>query len=278
MRKIWGLISYPKSGNTWIRIFLNNYLNRDPTDAIDINALKYTLHIASTRFLDELFGFDSSELPEVTRLAYQKMALAHVISQEGPDLFLKSHAAYRNDSLESFYCNEILSGVIYVVRYPLDVCISFANHQQKSIHEIIRIMGDESFHLYEKDNRIDINFPEWMGSWSGHINSWLDCGHKLHLVRYEELIANPLSAFKAVIEFLGWEYDARRLEESIRVSSFQNVKQQEIEAGFKEKNPKAHSFFFSGKVGLGIKVLSDTQRKKLLEDQGGAMERLGYQV
>ncbi len=39
MNKIYWLASYPKSGNTWVRIFLTNYL-LDSDEPADINRLR----------------------------------------------------------------------------------------------------------------------------------------------------------------------------------------------------------------------------------------------
>lgn len=57
---VW-LASYPKSGNTWLRVFLANSLRNAETPA-DINALE-TGHIASARNLfEELAGVEASDL------------------------------------------------------------------------------------------------------------------------------------------------------------------------------------------------------------------------
>ncbi|HJX72016.1 MAG TPA: hypothetical protein VJ346_08695, partial [Bacteroidales bacterium] len=60
-KKIVWLASYPKSGNTWFRIFLTNLLNHT-NEPVDINNL-YPSTIASSRSLfDEATGLESSDL------------------------------------------------------------------------------------------------------------------------------------------------------------------------------------------------------------------------
>ena len=60
-KKIIWLASYPKSGNTWFRVFLSNLLSHSDKPA-DINNL-YATPIASNRELfDEATGISSSEL------------------------------------------------------------------------------------------------------------------------------------------------------------------------------------------------------------------------
>ncbi len=69
MGGIYWLASYPKSGNTWFRVFLRNLLE-DGDKPADINEI-HTGSIASGRgWLDEVLGFDTAELEpdEVDRL------------------------------------------------------------------------------------------------------------------------------------------------------------------------------------------------------------------
>jgi len=57
---VW-LASYPKSGNTWIRILLSNYLSKDEK-AIDINKINASVISSSRSIFDENLPFLSSDL------------------------------------------------------------------------------------------------------------------------------------------------------------------------------------------------------------------------
>ncbi len=103
LKRIVWLASYPKSGNTWFRVFLSNLLNKSDQPA-DINNL-YTTPIASSRELfDEATGLSSSELtseeidllrPHVyefisrtsSELQYQKVHDAWQITKSGEPMF-----------------------------------------------------------------------------------------------------------------------------------------------------------------------------------------------
>mgnify|MGYP001484297773 FL=1 len=52
---VW-LASYPKSGNTWMRIFLINYLLNTQAPQ-DINALDMINHASARHIFDDLAGF-----------------------------------------------------------------------------------------------------------------------------------------------------------------------------------------------------------------------------
>ena len=60
MAKIIWVASYPKSGNTWMRIFLENYLN-NPVNPLDINQLESEIACKRSLF-DELVGIEASNL------------------------------------------------------------------------------------------------------------------------------------------------------------------------------------------------------------------------
>ena len=64
MKGIVWLASYPKSGNTWLRVVFANLLAA-ADKAININALSVTgglRHAADRRFFDELVGYEASGL------------------------------------------------------------------------------------------------------------------------------------------------------------------------------------------------------------------------
>ena len=124
---IFWLASYPKSGNTWFRVFLAHVLNQAEAP-IDINHLN-TGQIASSRpWLDEALGFDSAslthdELDALRPLVYQWYH--ETIDKIG---YHKIHDAYTYISHDApLIPNQSCLGAIYFIRNPLDVAISFAN-------------------------------------------------------------------------------------------------------------------------------------------------------
>ncbi|NOZ51459.1 MAG: sulfotransferase domain-containing protein, partial [Chloroflexi bacterium] len=57
---IW-LASYPKSGNTWMRVFLTNYL-RDSDEPAEINNLDGGPIASARDIFDRVIGVESSDL------------------------------------------------------------------------------------------------------------------------------------------------------------------------------------------------------------------------
>ncbi|MEZ4633912.1 MAG: hypothetical protein R2856_02845 [Caldilineaceae bacterium] len=62
-RLVW-LASYPKSGNTWVRLFLTAY-NHPERQEVDINAVDVSLHAGNRDLFDRVIGLEASELTPV---------------------------------------------------------------------------------------------------------------------------------------------------------------------------------------------------------------------
>ncbi|HVU23800.1 MAG TPA: sulfotransferase domain-containing protein, partial [Opitutus sp.] len=127
MKGIVWLASYPKSGNTWFRTFLTNFL-RDGDAPAAINELAGG-PIASARIhFDEAVGYDSGEMTydEIDALrpdVYRQWARE---AQQTP--FCKIHDAYTFlPDGRPLSPPDATECALYFVRNPLDVAVSFAH-------------------------------------------------------------------------------------------------------------------------------------------------------
>jgi hypothetical protein len=59
-------------------------------------------------------------------------------------------------------------------------------------------------------------------------------------------------------------------------SSFDNLKSQEQEDGFKEKPEHAERFFREGRAGQWKEILTPAQVDRIVKDRGEQMARFGY--
>ena len=78
LKKIVWLASYPKSGNTWFRIFLSNILESS-SSIKSINQLNRTMNASSRTLIDKYSGVSSANLTELETeklrpLVYRTMA------------------------------------------------------------------------------------------------------------------------------------------------------------------------------------------------------------
>ena len=273
---VW-VASYPKSGSTWLRIFLENLLT-DSSSPIDINRLSRVPHAATRRLFDSITGVEASDLT-AEEVEYLRTAVYEAVAERSQSpLFMKIHDAFGYTSEgEPWLPWRATRAAIYVVRNPLDVAPSYAFHRGGSIAESVEIMGDDAHILNDVVGGIDHQLPQRLGSWSRHVESWMDApGLRVHVVRFEDLKARPLEAFGALARFAGIEYTPTALERAIEHSDFGEVRRQEDVAGFHEGSSKAPRFFRKGEVASWGAELSPSQVEHIIRDHGPVMRRLGY--
>jgi len=276
MGGIYWLASYPKSGNTWLRIFLQN-LREDGTEPVNINDLQ-TGQIASDRnWLDDVLGFDSADLDadEIDRL---RPAVYRWSLHDDDIGYHKIHDAYTMTAAgEPLVSKEGTLGALYIIRNPLDVAPSFANHNNSTLDDAIERMGSSINALARTDKKLKSQVRQKLLSWSEHVLSWVDAPDlNIQVIRYEDMLINPVATFTKTVKFLGLPDDPVRIEKAIRFSDFKVVSTQERENGFSEKPAKTEYFFRQGKSNDWREKLSEAQVERIVADHGEVMARFGY--
>lgn len=269
---IW-LASFPKSGNTWMRALLHNLLrNPDrptPINEIDSFALGESVAAWYYQFTDKKASeLTLEELTELRPKVHKAMMGAH------PDsVFVKTHSYLGESCGKPIHTMECTAGAIYVVRNPLDVCPSFANHFGITIDRAIDAMADEN----GLGAATDTNVAEIITSWSLNVKSWTQVPHpRIKVVRYEDLLERPQHTFGGVTKFLGLDPPKERLKKAIKFSSFKELSSQEAKAGFKEKSEHAQRFFNVGKRDQWRSKLTEEQVKRIVDGHREQMERFKY--
>jgi hypothetical protein len=277
MKGIHWLASYPKSGNTWMRIFLINLLN--PTLQNSINHISYIRHAASRALFDEYAGINSSDLTtlEIEQLrpkVYEAMAIANKES-----FFLKIHDTFQTLSDHQLLVSKKASkSIIYLVRNPLDVVVSFSKFKKVSIDQIILEMESTENSLAKSDQQsLKMQLPQILSSWNEHVKSWTQQQEiPILVVRYEDLLSHPIQEFKKVVDFLGLSYSDEEIELASKKSDFSTLKSQELEHGFSDRFFATTEFFRKGVSGEGLKSLSSDQIRRITSQHQEMMQLFGY--
>lgn len=277
MAGICWLASYPKSGNTWLRAFLANLFSGPKPAEHPVRLNDLSKFCIADDFYDDYARLaeptaDQLSEPELLRLrprVHERFAAA-----SPQTVFVKTHNAAIAVGGVPLITPAATAGAIYVVRNPLDVAVSYANHFQISIKQAVTKLCETSNSLPPSDGLM----RRYLGSWSGHVRSWTGApGLRLHLVRYEDMSAAPLETFEEIVRFLGLPEEPARLEQALKFSSFTELKHQETSQGFKEARPDGKAKFFrEGKAGAWRDALSKSQIERLIEAHGQTMTELGY--
>jgi hypothetical protein len=271
------LASYPKSGNTWFRVFLSNLL-RGGDIPVGINDLERTPIASARGIFDDEIGFEVSDLTadEIDRLRPEVYTLLAQNAEE--PLYMKIHDAYifLADS-RPLIPQEATQCALYFIRNPLDVAVSFAHHSGWDFETSVRKMADDTFAFCSKPGRLHNQLRQKLLSWSNHVISWVDrTPFPVCVIRYEDMKSNPLEAFTKAVRFSGLEHAAEQIQRAVDFSSFDVVRQQEEAEGFQEKSAASRRFFRKGQIGSWREELNEEQVKRIVQDHGDVMRRFGY--
>lgn len=266
------LASFPKSGNTWVRIFLGCYLNDGP---VDINSLplavchsdlkQYYYRACAPKSLADMSQY------EVTNL--RGTVLQHMYANGQWPIVMKTHHARTRLHGVDLIPDGLSRNGIYLVRDPRDVVVSFANHTDNNIEDAVDMLGRvDGASCHEKEPSL-IHFTS---SWSNHVNSWMTTkGFPVKCFKYETMVREPEEQFANLVEFLGWEVDRDRVARAVEFSSFDKLQSQEQLAGFKELQ-NGNTFFRRGRVGNWQDVLTEEQANRIEANHKEVMQKLGY--
>jgi hypothetical protein len=273
---IYWLASYPKSGNTWLRALLTNYL-RDADEPADINDLDVSGAGFMSENFDEWLGIDSADLTPKQINHYRPLVYEQMATETSAPMFLKVHDAFEvNDEGQPIFSERATAGAIYLIRNPLDVAVSYAHHSDESPDKIIRLMRYDDTML-AGSGKGGGQLPQKLKSWSSHVCSWADAPDlNVRVFRYEDMIKETAEVFTEIVCFAGLEVDESRVRKAVEFSRFERLQAQEAARGFSEKQPTAKSFFRRGKTGAWREVLSDNQVSRIVNHHRTVMRRFGY--
>ena len=273
---IW-LASYPKSGNTWFRIFLTNLLRNSASPA-NINELEYSPIASAREIFDQNVSFEASDLSadEIDRLRPE--LYCHLAENLREPLFMKIHDAYTLVTGDQPLIPAAATGsALYFIRNPLDVAVSFAHHNGADYDTAIANMADSTFTFCGKPKQLHNQLRQKLLTWSDHVLTWADAApFPVCPVRYEDMKTQPLETFSRAVHFAGLPHNEEQIKKALAFSKFEVVQQQEESEGFQEKNAASKRFFRKGESGSWREELSEAQVLRIVADHREVMQRFGY--
>jgi hypothetical protein len=273
---VW-LASYPKSGNTWVRIFLQQILGSAQDQKGFPNLTD--IPIASNRsLLDNYLGVNSSDLTPQEINNYRP-EIYRALSSSVSDLqILKVHDQFGiTENGEYLFPPEVTRYAVYVIRNPLDVAVSYSYHSGRSFLETIQQMNDKGFSISSSENDLKAQINQYLGSWSEHVLSWTtQTLMPVYLIHYEHLLEQCEVVFRELIEILEISCNEKVFTQAINASNFSTLKEQEAMFGFKEKPMHLEAFFREGKKDNYKDHLIREQIRMIIDHHKSVMKRFGY--
>ena len=255
MKSFWYIASYPRSGNTWCRIFIseiyrlkeiqeNNNLHNEKNNKFDFNRDLSTGSIMSNRnWIDDQLGINSAYLHQREIDPIRGLISAECEIFNESIRYHKIHDAFitQLSNNEPIVPINNCKGVLYLVRNPEDVSISLSHFFSWGFDKTIDFMINNNSLL--KESRYQL--PQFLGSWDYHFSSWNNQTKiPLLLIKYEDLLMEPYKNFEKIANFFELEVNGDLLKKILRDISFKNLKKMEEETGFfKERPTRCDSFF-----------------------------------
>lgn len=272
---VW-LASYPKSGNTWLRHLLACYAE---DDAVPINALADSgswPHDADPQLFAHVADEPLDQL-DAEALHGLRPAVHARIARSAPEtVCVKTHNVAGFHDGQPMFAPELTAGAVYLARDPRAVAVSWAHHGQVSLDDSIEAMNTPRRVLgstLEGGGEAPLTL---VSTWSTHVKSWQRFSRLIPtlVVRYEDLLNEPIASLRPVIRFLGHPVSSARLKRAVRHAAFDRVQHDEAARGFQEA-PPGTTFFRQGKADGWKADMSRAQRRRI-ERAHPLMQSLGY--
>jgi hypothetical protein len=211
--------SYPRSGNTWMRHLIADIL-------LQMSGFKTQtkLPVHPDQIIPDLYTNRIADVDPKVRI---------------PGLILKTHEPF--DRVVQFSQPTQSSQVrhIYIIRSPEDALVSYYHFHLR--YEALRAQaadGPDAFCLRK--------LPDWVH----HVESFMqahDTGHQIHLISYEEMLADAFSVVRSVCQWFAIEAKDDMVQAAVDHMAFKNLHAKEAE------NPvnKDEFFFRKGVQGSG---------------------------
>jgi hypothetical protein len=186
------LVSYPKSGRTWLRYMLSYYVAalHDPIVTVDLASM-----------FSVVPNFDLDPIRGIPAFRYPRNG-GHI-----PKIWVSHHGYDRRLFLDK--------PVIYIMRDPRDVIVSAYFHATRHKHsfegDILNFIKDET--------RGTLLMCNYLNGWAKGLTE-----RRSHILTYEALYADPAGELTRVLRFLGHPVDPSLIKTTVAAGNF-NVMQ-----------------------------------------------------
>ena len=234
---IFWIASYPKSGNTWVRLLLCSYYYTDDGMFSDDTLLKNIGQFPEKKYFEK-FNYNTSIPGDTAKLWIKAQEL---INQDKNFRFFKTHNFLGKIGNTHFTNEKNSLGAIYILRDPRNIITSIKNHFELSYEESLAFMLNERKFTYDYFKKNDYADFQFLSSWENNYKTWIN--NKVFptlVIKYEDLISQTYEELKKIINFTDNlinkknKFNKKKALNVISSTSFSNLKKIENTKGFSE--------------------------------------------
>ncbi len=291
-KHIFWLASYPKSGNTLLRAILSSLFFTE-NGVFNFKLLESITNFEDTYFISKLKKSIGNDLDKLKSTTIFYKYLLEIQEKENLGFkedfkFFKTHSGNFSINNNFFTTEENTRGIIYIIRDPRDVCISWANHTSKTYDESIEFMTNDLASLLwiEGENKIfDIEKRplSFLSRWDKHVISWTlnNWSCPLLVLKFEDLVYKKEKTIKTIANFFidrfGFKFNNldKKIENILETTNFQKLKKTELKDGFVEAQA-GRQFFKSGTKNQWKNKLNKEQIIKIEDKFEKIMNKFNY--
>lgn len=269
---VW-LASYPKSGNTWVRMLLGEY-----TRGVDDIAVRYS--DSQLYWYQAPAPVGAKEMGIVGQTQLRGAAVMHMqafMANNIPSFVKTHHMAGKVNGVHLFPLSWT-NKAVYVVRDPRDVVKSLQNHMGLETTDVAIEQLAEVRQMISQDD----SATHFISSWSENVKSWLNHECEPLIVRYEDLHEDAGRELRRVLEYVELnDIDEDRIRRAVDECEFSRLKKREQSGEkFPEASPNQgeEGFFRKGLVGSHKDELTKEQIAQVEEDHGEVMGMVDYPI
>lgn len=233
------IVSYPKSGSTWVRFTLANLLSQflERHEEVDFLRAQLLVPEVSSHASGNGVNFEALPRPRIMR----------------------SHALY----------NSRFPKVVYLLRDPRDVLVSYYYHFKK-FYEFDGTLLD-----FLRSDLRKIQWDEHVNSWIFQSPSLANTC----VIRYEHMLRDTFLEFQKIVHFSGLTCMPEDIRSAIEKSSFQRLRDLEERKGlgYVEQQNTQIRFIREGRSGAWQEHFGPAEKTYVKEKFGNILIRAGYE-
>jgi hypothetical protein len=231
------IVSFPKSGTTWLNFLMAN------------------VHLKMSGVGQQVTFYNVEDfIPDIGQIRCLK---DNILAFPGHRV-IKSHAEF----------NPLYQKIIYLLRDPRDVMVSY--------YYFLKKLG-----LWQGGLSQLIRSPIYgIEAWCRHVQGWVEktpVSSRIEFLRYEDMKSDPLKVLTQIYMLLGHQIPLEIMDQSIALSSFENMKKLEADYNFGgDFRFPGFEFVRKGKPGSYREEISDADLALINEKASRWLSVFGY--